>query len=475
MTHNILDYGAVGDGVSNDTGAIQRAIDGCAAQGGGRVLFPGGKVYRAGMLILRSHTELHLEMGAVLKGSDRQEDYAPAGTASPAAAKRDVPSYENSEYTGLPTRFFLYAKDCENVAVTGFGRIDGNEESFHGEKNPWHIEGAEYPRVPLLYLENVRHLTLHQVTLANSAFWTVHMVGCRDVLIDGIRILNSLNMANCDGIDPDHCQNVRIHGCHIETADDSIVFKNTAGAMQYGPCENIVVSDCTLISTSAAIKFGTESEDAFRNILVHNCTISRSNRGISLQLRDQGDIENVTFSNISIETRHFSPAHWWGAAEPIAVTALKRKPKTRIGRIRNVRFQNIRCRSENGILIHGEPSWQTNGTPSDEKKASLLPSQNPVAELPGQNESANIDGILFDGVSLELYHESRWPGGYFDLRPTFGPSSADAHSALYARHAANAVFRDCSVTAAPGFFGTVDRPFDVEACENVQTPDLRKA
>ena len=471
MTHNILDYGAVGDGVSNDTCAIQRAIDACAAQGGGRVLLPGGKVYRAGMLTLRSHTELHLEMGAVLKGSDRQEDYAPAGTASPAAAKRDVPSYENSEYTGLPTRFFLYAKDCENVAVTGFGRIDGNEEIFHGEKNPWHIEGAEYPRVPLLYLENVRHLTLHQVTLANSAFWTVHMVGCRDVLIDGIRILNSLNMANCDGIDPDHCQNVRIHGCHIETADDSIVFKNTAGAMQYGPCENIVVSDCTLISTSAAIKFGTESEDAFRNILVHNCTISRSNRGISLQLRDQGDIENVTFSNITIETRHFSPAHWWGAAEPIAVTALKRKPKTRIGRIRNVRFQNIRCRSENGILIHGEPSCLT----EDGKKASLLPSKNPVAELPGQNESANIDGILFDGVSLELYHESRWPGGYFDLRPTFGPSSANALSALYARHAANAVFRDCSVTAAPGFLGTMDRPFDVEACENVQTPALRKA
>lgn len=139
------------------------------------------------------------------------------------------------------------------------------------------------------------------------------MVGCQDVLIDGIRILNNLKMVNCDGIDPDHCRNVRINNCHIESADDCIVFKTTEKNAYLGPCENIVVSNCTLTSTSAAIKFGTESVSDFRNITVTNCVISRTNRGISLMLRDGGNIENVTFANLHINTRMFSD-QWWGEA-----------------------------------------------------------------------------------------------------------------------------------------------------------------
>ena len=118
--------------------------------------------------------------------------------------------------------------------------------------------------------------------------------------------------------------------------------------MEYGPCENIVVDNCTMISTSAAIKFGTESEAPFRNISVTNCSIQRTNRAISLQLRDKGCIENVTFSNLNIDTRLFSKVHWWGEAEPITITAVKRNAQT------NVRLQNIYCVGENGILIYGD-------------------------------------------------------------------------------------------------------------------------
>lgn len=111
-----------------------------------------------------------------------------------------------------------------------------------------------------------------------------------------------------------------------------------------------------MISTSAAIKFGTESEAPFRNISVTNCSIQRTNRAISLQLRDKGCIENVTFSNLNIDTRLFSKVHWWGEAEPITITAVKRNAQTNVGYIRNVRFQNINCVGENGILIYGDDS-----------------------------------------------------------------------------------------------------------------------
>ena len=223
-------------------------------------------------------------------------------------------------------------------------------------------------------------------------------------------------MANCDGIDPDHCQNVRIANCHIECADDCIVFKNTAAAMQYGPCENIVVSNCTMISTSAAIKFGSESEALFRNILIENCIISRSNRGISLQLRDPGSIENVVFQNISISTRLFKNM-FWGQAEPIAITVLARKPETQVGHIRNIRFSNIFCEAENGILIYGEQ--------------------------PGL-----IENIRFDGVNLHLRPATDYAMGIHDLRPTFGPESTHAGLAhIHAHNAADIRFRDCQWTA----------------------------
>ena len=416
MEFNVLTFGAVGDGVTNDTAAIQAAINACREQGGGRVVLPGGHTFRSGALVLCSNLELHLEMGAILKGSDHLSDYHLSGSSDQLQLST-TPSYINCEYAGAPIHYFLYAKDCENVAITGLGVIDGNEEIFYGEVTKWHIEGIFYPRAPLLFIENTEHLTIRDVTLQRSAFWTVHMVGCRDVLISGIRILNNLRMANCDGIDPDHCQNVRIEGCHIECADDCIVFKNTAAAMQYGPCENIVVSGCTLTSTSAAIKFGSESEALFRNILIENCVISRTNRAISLQLRDKGSIENVIFQNICIGTRLFRREVFWGQAEPIAITVLRRKPETQVGTIRNIRFRDIMCESENGILIYGE-------------------------------EPGLIENIRFDGVSVHLRPQTGHPMGFHDLRPTFGPNFTEAGLVHVHAHNADRVrFRDCQWTS----------------------------
>ena len=285
MIYNVLDFGAKGNGITNDAPAIQQAIDTCNKAGGGRVVLSGGYIYKAGSILLKDNVEFHLEQGSRLKMSENKADFDEVEARYREEYRNTdlaVPSYENCEYDGEPKNYFIMAKNAQNISITGFGVIDGSEENFYAERNEYFIEGTYYPRIPLLLLKEVKHLTITNVTLTKSAFWTVHMVGCEDVLIDGIRILNNRIMVNCDGIDPDHCRNVRISNCHIESADDCIVFKNSKKNMHLGACENIVVTNCTLHSTSAAIKFGTETESDFRNIIVTNCVISDTNRGISM-------------------------------------------------------------------------------------------------------------------------------------------------------------------------------------------------
>ncbi len=437
MIYNILDYGAVGDGVTPDTAAIQHAIDDCADKGGGQVLIPGGHVFRSGSLMLRSYVELHLETGSVLKASDHMEDFDLFRQNIQIQSGLGVPTYENCEYSGAPFLFFIYAKDAEYVTITGYGKIDGNEEIFYGNVTKWHIDGSFYPRMPLLFLEHIENLSIRDVTLTGSAFWTTHMVGCQNVMIDSIRILNNLRLANCDGIDPDHCQNVHISNCHIESADDCIVLKNTSHSMQYGPCENIVVTNCTLKSTSAAIKIGTETEAPFRNILVSNCNIYETNRGISLMLRDKGCIENVQFSNLNIHTRLFSKAHWWGEAEPIAITAVKRNEETPIGYIKNVRFHNISCSGENGILIYGDDNW-------------------------------NISEISFENISLHITKITDWQRNFHDLRPCSGNTILeDELRGIYLRNAKEIRFDRIRFTIDKSVEAYISELIDIDNSEAV--------
>ena len=286
---------------------------------------------------------------------------------------------------GKPSYVYLYAYAAEDVKITGFGRIDGNGKAFVHRVSPYYVTGDFYPRPTLVYFENCRHVTFRDVTMGDVAFWTLHIAGCYDVLIQGIHILNPLDVANSDGIDVDHSQQVRILGCHVECADDCLCMKNTKGNREYPHTQHVVISDCTLISTSAAIKFGTEGVDDFEDVLVSNCIVSRSNRGISIQIRDGGNVRNVSFSNIILQTRRFADC-WWGCAEPIAITAFDRDENTHGGSIENIRFFNITCEGENGIVIYGMPE--------------------------------RIRDLEFDHVQVTLKETSKWPKHRYDLRPT---------------------------------------------------------
>jgi len=398
---NIVDYGARGDG-GNDAQAIQKAIDACSKAGGGRVVVPPG-VFKSGPVKLASRLEMHLEAGASL-------------SAIPDI--RLYPDYGLNNLGGEGQKW-IYADSADFVSITGPGVIDGcGMQWMSGEEK--HRFRMEPGRPFVINLENCRHVTLRDVTIIDAPFWTVHLLGCDDVLVQGVRILNNLKIGNSDGINPDRCRNVRIIGCHIEAADDCICLKSEEPQLEerYGPCENIVVQGCTLMSTSCAVKAGTATHGVIRNLVVDSCVITRTNRGLGLAMRDGGTITNVRFSNIVIETRLFDPC-WWGAGEPIYVTAFRRKAAAPLGVIENAFFANISCVSENGVYV--------------------------AAESP-----EHVRNVVFDNVSVLLAKHSRHSGGYYDRRPSAVPGRLEHPTAgFFISNATDVALRNCSVNYAP--------------------------
>ena len=357
-TYDILTFGAKGDGVTDDAVAIQKAIDRCSAEGGGIVLVPRNHVFLSGPVELKSNVELHLEATATLKANPDESIYK-------------LSAFGNNRGEGM---LWLWAKDAENISITGKGTIHGNGIAFMGaeledsyELKPLADQTFD-PRPHVLTLMNVQNLTIRDVTIREGAYWTVHLIGCDETVIDGINLLNNLKIRNGDGIDLDHSKNVRIANCHITSGDDCICLKNRREFEQYGSCHDIVVTNCVMSSRSCAIKIGSENMDSIYNVMFDNCIITGSNRGLGIQNRDEGTVTDVVFSNIQLDCKLWSDV-WWGKAEPIYVTSYPRAngnhkdanwrfPKGQIegrcGEVSRIYFNNITALSENGCFVGGD-------------------------------------------------------------------------------------------------------------------------
>ncbi|WP_372794529.1 glycoside hydrolase family 28 protein [Pontiella sp.] len=276
---NVTDFGAVGDGETLNTQALQAAIDACTQAGGGTVRVPAGE-YVSGTLWLKSDVTLSLDHGAYILGSQNHSDY-PIDDLRPSREG-------NSEC-------FLYAEDAVNIRLEGLGVIDsrGKPEFFPKKAGP----GGKDNRPRLIRFENCRNVTFSGLTYKNPAFWGIHLVECKDVHIARVKIRMQDNHSNNDGFDIDGCENVLIENCDIMAGDDSICLKSS----KY-PCRNIVVRNCVVSSHTAAFKCGTSSSGGFIDIDVSNCYFYDCPMGgIKLQIVDGGRMENVNISRIVMD------------------------------------------------------------------------------------------------------------------------------------------------------------------------------
>ncbi len=272
-----------------NTEAIQQAIDAAASDGGGTVVVPAGE-FLTGALFLKSNVELHLSAGAVLKFSDDPKDYPVV----------------HSRWEGVHRKVYascIYAQNVENISVTGFGTLDGNGKKW------WHTfrnepDNLAYPRPKLMSFHNCHRITVKDIKLIQSPSWTINPILCSNATFDNLTILNPADSPNTDGIDPESCKNVRISNCHIDVGDDCIAIKaGTEDTYERIACENITITNCTMVHGHGGVVLGSEMSGSIRNITISNCIFQETDRGIRLKSRRGrgGIVEDIRVSNIVMD------------------------------------------------------------------------------------------------------------------------------------------------------------------------------
>lgn len=304
---NVNDFGAVNDGQTVNTKAIQNAIDSCSKAGGGTVVVDGG-VYVSGTVLLKENVTLNITENTTLLGSVNPNDY------------KSIDAFVDA--TGqLRGKCLVGAIDVKNVSIIGKGTIDGRGAMFTRKKvketlrklgqkekqqevktknkNSLYSGGkvGNFDRPFLVRLVRVNGVQLKEIHLRQPAAWTVHFFQCKNFLVDGVNIYSHANRNN-DAIDIDSSINGEIKNCIIDSGDDAICFKSTSPK----PSANINVTTCKIKSEWGAIKFGTESMGDYKNITIKDCFIyDTKGGGIKILSVDGANVDHILIDHIQME------------------------------------------------------------------------------------------------------------------------------------------------------------------------------
>jgi len=414
---NIMDYGAKADGATDNSVAIQAAIDDCH-KGGGKVIVPAGS-FMTKPIFLKSNVELHLEKGSEILA------IANFGIYNEIFYPNILGSISPSELVYSPA--LIFAENAENIKLTGEGTINGR-----GENPVFPQENNKSGRPRLMIFLNCKNILVEGVTLTNSAGWVQQYLLCDGVVIRKVKVYSFANYNN-DGIDIDS-KNVLIEDCYIESDDDGICLKSDLPDI----CENVVIRNCTIKSNCNALKLGTSSFGGFKNIHVSNCKISGAPvspiwkwqdvikwgdvkkpitaiSGIAIECVDGGSLEDVKFTDIEMVD----------VQTPIFIRLGNRSKKYsgKVSRLANVEISNIKAQASSRIAS------SIVGVEGSDIQNVLI--KNIELTLPGGGKAS--DATQSVPVMDDAYPENRMYGVVLPA------------SAFYVRNAQNITFQDIKI------------------------------
>ncbi len=323
---NILDFGAVPDGKTLNTKAIQLAVD-KALKEGGTVKIPEG-TFVTGAIVLGPNITVQLDEGAVLLASGDMKDY--------------------------PNNHFISAPYADNLKLIGHGTINGNGTAFFTEE--WKF--SERPQ-PWIVISDAKNVLVRGIHLENSPSHVLNLNFCQNVLVDSVSIKNDPRSPNTDGIDIRNSKDVTVTNCDIRTGDDAICLKVTSKKeLWYDPkgnarprtVENVLVRDCYIESDDSALKLGTGSGHLTQNVTFENITIRKTRYGMALFMMDGGLYKNIRFKDIDVETgaRH---SQEYG----IFMDIHQRLENSPVGQIEDIRFENCQFNTKGIFYLSGHP------------------------------------------------------------------------------------------------------------------------